>query len=296
MAISNAKYSEQELREDNFVHLKEREWAYYEEEYRRYHGSAPDKKEKGAPIVLYNPEFKTGLVFSHGYMAAPREIETLAHHLFSKGINVYVPRLRGHGTDPEALKHVTAHDWEIDFERAFTAMRQVCDKVFIGGFSTGGLLALIHAAKYRCEGVIALNSALKLHDLRVSYVVPSLQRFNEMIAHLHAKGVMEWIDNAHTERPEVNYHRHPLSSVAQMEKVMHEAAAALAKITAPILIIQGDKDPVVKRESARTIYDCVASTDKKLLLLPRERHAILADERCEEIFEAIEGFIESHSR
>jgi len=293
MAIANAKYSEEELREDNFAHLKEREWAYYEEEYRRYHGRAPREDEKGAPIILYNPEFKSGLVFSHGYMAAPREIETLAHYLFDKGINVYVPRLRGHGTDPEALKHITAHDWEVDFERAFTAMRQVCDRVFIGGFSTGGLLALIDAAKYRCDGVIALNSALKLHDLRVSYVVPSLQRFNEMIAYLHAKGVMEWIDNSHSERPEVNYNRHPLSSVAQMEKIMHKAAAALPKIKAPILIIQGDKDPVVKRESARTIYDRVASTDKKLLLLPRDHHAILSDESCTEIFEAIERFIAS---
>ena len=255
-------------------------------------GKKPKKDNKGAPIILYDESFETGIVFSHGYMAAPKEIKTLAHYLFERGINVYVPRLRGHATDPKALLDVTALDWETDFERAFTAMRQVCKKVYIGGFSTGGLIALIHAAQYKVDGVIVINSALKLHDLRVSYVVPTLQRFNEMIAHLHAKGIMEWVDNWQTEQPLVNYHKHPLVTVAQLEKIMSKVTKTLDKVTAPILIIQGDNDPVVKRESARLIYDGVSSKEKKLLLLPRNRHSILADEKSVEVFEAVFGFIE----
>ena len=295
MAEENSHYSEEELKEDNFTQLQKSEWAYYESEYQLYHEKVPGKEEKGAPIVLYNNKNEVGLVFSHGYMAAPEEIRTLAEYLFEKGINVYVPRLRGHGTDPEALKSISAKDWEIDYERAFTAMRQVCSKVFIGGFSTGGLLAMLHAAQYKVDGVIALNSALKLHDLRVSYVVPTLQFFNEMISYLHAKGIKEWIDNSHTEQPKTNYLKHPLSSVAQLEKVMRKVEQTIEKVTAPILIIQGDNDPTVRRESAQHIYDHVSSKDKKLLLLPRERHSVLADEGCYEIFEAVIGFIEEYS-
>jgi esterase/lipase len=226
-------------------------------------------------------------------MAAPREIETLAHYLFERGINVYVPRLRGHATDPKALLDVTAKEWETDFERAFTAMRQVCSKVYIGGFSTGGLIALIHAAQYKVDGVISINAALKLQDLRVSYVVPTLHLFNEMVAHLHSKGIMEWIDNSETEQPLVNYHKHPLASVSQLEKVMSKVTKNLSKVTAPILIIQGDNDPVVKRESARLIYDGVSSKQKMLLLLPRERHSILADAKSGEVFETVYGFMEN---
>ena len=295
MAKQNSLYSEQELREDNFRHLQKREWRHYEEECAEYMGLKPTGEEKGAPIILFDTQNDAGVVFSHGYMASPQEIRTLAEYLFEKGINVYVPRLRGHGTDPEALKNVSAKDWEIDFERAFTAMRQVCQKVFIGGFSMGGLLALEHAAKYEVDGVIALNSALKLHNLRVSYVVPTLHFFNEMISYLHAKGIKEWIDNSHTEQPKVNYLMHPLSSVSQMEKIMSRVSGSLRKVTAPILVIQGDNDPVVKRESARRIYDGVKSTDKKMLLLHRDKHGILADESHDEVFEAIERFIEGHS-
>jgi len=291
MADKNSRFTEQELREDNFKHLRQKEWRYFVEESRTHLGVTPKRDDKGAPIVLFDSKNEVGLVFSHGYMAAPKEVETLAHYLFERGINVYAPRLRGHGTDPKALLTVTAQDWEADFERAFTAMRQMCTKVYIGGFSTGGLLSLIHAAQYQVDGVIAINSALKLHDLRVSYVVPTLQFFNEMVGYLHAKGIMEWVDNSQTEQPKVNYHKHPLVAVSQLEKVMTKTAKNLSKVSAPILIIQGDNDPIVKSESARLIYDAVSAKEKKLLLLPRKRHSLLADVGYEEVFESVYQFI-----
>jgi len=295
MAEANSHYSEEQLRVDNFAHIPTRSWDNFAEEYQKYVGTAPSKEDKGAPIILHDKAFNVGVVFSHGYMAAPKEIKTLAEYLFAKGMNVYVPRLRGHGTDLKALLDVSAEDWEIDMERGFTAMRQVCQKVYIGGFSTGGLIALIHAAQYKVDGVIVINSALKLHDLRVSYVVPTLQFFNEMITYLNAKGIMEWVDNSETEQPLVNYHTHPLVAVAELEKLMSKASDILSNVTAPILIIQGDEDPVVKRKSARLIYDAVSASDKKLLLLPRKRHSILADEKSDEVFEAVHGFIMAHT-
>ncbi len=290
-AEQNALFSEQELRIDNFEHLQHRDWHYFEKEYFSFYGKSPTKKSVGAPRVLFDAKNSVGLVFSHGYMAAPKEAQALATYLFEKGINVYLPRLRGHGTKPEALETISAHDWEVDFERAFTAMRQVCDKVFIGGFSTGGLLALLHAAQYKVDGVIAVNSALKLNNLKVSYVVPTLNAFNEMISYLQAKGINEWIENK-SENPTVNYPKHPLASVAEMEKVMKKVDKTLNKVTAPILILQGDKDPVVNPKSAQLIYDNVSSSVKKLVLLPRENHGILMGKDAQEVYQSIYRFIE----
>ncbi|MDX2495790.1 MAG: alpha/beta fold hydrolase [Desulfuromusa sp.] len=290
LANHNAIFSEQELRIDNFEHIQQQDWAYYKKEYLTYHDEVPTEENVGAPTLWFDANNSVGLVFSHGYMAAPAEARKLAEYLFEKGINVYLLRLRGHGTDPEALLHVSADDWELDFERAFTMMRQVCDKVFIGGFSTGGLLALLHAAQYEVDGVIAINSALKLHNLQVSYIVPTLHAFNEMIAYLHAKGIKEWIDND-TENPAVNYTKHPLASISQMEKVMTRVDKTLEKITDPILVLQGDNDPVVNPKSAHLIYDRVNSSMKKLFLLPRDKHIIVTGEGEEEIFQSVYRFI-----
>ena len=290
LANHNATFTEQELRIDNFEHLQEEDWNYYEKEYRTYHDDTPTRENVGAPRVWFDVKNRVGLVFSHGYMAAPAEAGKLAEYLFEKGINVYLPRLRGHGTAPEALKHVRAADWVLDFERAFTMMRQVCDKVFIGGFSTGGLLALLHAAQYEVDGVIAINSALRLHNLKVSYIVPTLHVFNEMIATLHAKGIKEWVEND-TENPDINYTKHPLASIAQMEKVMTRVDKTLEEITDPILVLQGDNDPIVNPKSAQLIYSRVNASMKKLVLVPRANHIIITGEGEEEIFQSVYRFI-----
>ncbi|MFK5937585.1 MAG: alpha/beta fold hydrolase [Sulfurimonas sp.] len=289
-AYHNATYTQKELQEDNFTYLQNKEWKIYEAEYLLYHENPPSHESIGAPIVLFDKKNTKGLVFCHGYMASPKEAKALAQYIFKRGINVYLPRLRGHATDPQALKNVSADDWELDFALAFTAMRQVCEKVYIGGFSTGGLLALLHASMYHVDGVIAINSALRLNNLQVSYVVPTLHVFNEMISHLHAKGIREWVEN-HSENPEINYAKHPLESIAQMEKIMTKADKALKRIKAPILILQGDNDPVVNPKSAQFIYKGVKSKWKKLVLVPRKNHTIIVGKGSEETFESIHRFI-----
>jgi len=84
------------------------------------------------------------------------------------------------------------------------------------------------------------------------------------------------------------------NKIGTFEKVMRKVEQTIKNVTAPILIIHGDNDPTVKRESAQLIYDNVSSKDKKLLLLPRDRHSILADKRHDEVFEAIDRFIQNH--
>jgi len=299
-AETNGKLSEQALRIDNFDYLKAVDWQHYETEFLAYHTAPPPPESVGAPRILFSPDNTVGLVFAHGYLSAPAALEAMGRYLFARGINVYLLRLSGHGTDPLALKKATAEAWESDFERAFTAMRQVCGKVFVGGFSTGGLLALLHAAKYRVDGTIVVNTALKLNDLRVNYVVTTLNAFNEMIEYLHARGIKEWIKND-SEVLDTNYPRHPLSSVAEVEKLMNKTRKALAQVAAPLLIIQGDHDPVVNPASADLIYKGVHTKKKELMLLPRTHHNILtggragADDLFEDIYDAIAQLLEKQT-
>lgn len=247
----------------------------------------------GVPQVYFDPKNSVGLVFSHGYLSVPAALEDMAKYLFERGINVYLPRLKGHGTDAKALKEISYKAWENDFERAFTAMSQVCDKVIIGGFSIGGLLALLHAAKYEVDGVVIVNTALKLNNLKVDYVVATLNAFNEMIEHLHAHGIKEWIENK-SELSDLNYLSHPLTSVGELEKLMDKTRKNLSKVDAPLLIIQGDKDPVVNaKKSAEMLYEGVSTSKKELMLIPRTNHNILTgrDEDTVELFKDIYDFI-----
>ncbi|WP_373036394.1 alpha/beta fold hydrolase [Sulfurimonas sp.] len=291
VALDNAGFSQKELKIDNFAYLRDKEYKIFEKEYLQYHKTIPGKDNASASIVLYDPKNTAALVFAHGYMTIPQEAKKLAEYLFKRGVNVYLPRLRGHGTNPLALKHISSKNWEYDFQLAITAMSQVCEKVFIGGFATGGLLALLHAAQHKVDGLIVINSALRLNSLHVSYVIPTLHVFNEMISQLHEKGIVEWVENK-SENPDISYSKHPLNSIAQMEKLMTKADATLKQIKDPILVIQGDNDPIVNPKSAQFIYKGVKSEFKKLVVLPRDNHSIILGKGETEIFENIYHFIE----
>ena len=67
---------------------------------------------------------------------------------------------------------------------------------------------------------------------------------------------------------------------------MSKANAALEKVRDPILVLQGDSDPVVNPSSATTIYEKVGSKVKKLVLVPRTNHIIINSEGKEEVFES----------
>jgi hypothetical protein len=58
----------------------------FQKEYNLYKNSMPSSDSKGASIILYNPSYTTGIVFSYGYLSEPKELKGLADDLFEKYI------------------------------------------------------------------------------------------------------------------------------------------------------------------------------------------------------------------
>ena len=52
----------------------------------------------------------------------------------------------------------------------------------------------------------------------------------------------------------------------------------LGKVTCPVLIVQGEDDPVVDLKSANRIYKDLGSPEKSLQLVPSQRHGILHED------------------
>ena len=86
----------------------------------------------------------------------------MGEYIHKQGYNVYCVRLKGHGTLPQDLRDVVYTDWIERMNLGYAALRQVCKKCYLGGFSTGGLVALLSASRKSqpIEGIICINSAL----------------------------------------------------------------------------------------------------------------------------------------
>ncbi len=261
-----------------------------------------DKKESkgtaiGRPRLLNGDERRIGVLLVHGYMAAPAEVKGLADYLQEQGYWVYLPRLKGHGTSPEDLAERTYLDWVVSVEEGYALLKNMCDTLFVGGFSTGAGLALDLVTripeKNGVKGVFAVAPPMKLQDYS-SRFIPAMDTWNTLMRRLRIdRGVKAFIENR-PENPHINYQRNPVSGIREIDRLMDQLAPKLGKIEVPALIVQSARDPVVSPTGSRKIFERIASTEKQYRLFNFPRHGILLHEGCERVYRAIGEFLNDH--
>lgn len=284
-AESVAKQSIRSLKQEAISTILDKMLLDYEADYKKYYSKKFSKpKQIGCPFFLEARSKKIGIVLCHGYKASPAEVHLLAKYLNKKGCNVLVPRLKGHGTAPINIKDVTYQDWQESLDEAYAVLRQACDKVVLVGFSTGGLLSLCCAAQNYVDGIVCVNAALKLNDIRVNYI-GTLNFWNQLL-----KVKKTYID-AKPEYPHTNYSRNYLKGVEELSKLMQHASNCAKHIACPSLIIQAKKDPIVNPRSGQEIYKTIKSKVKYLFEPDLDHHVIVRGEGHEEIFETIYKFV-----
>lgn len=265
----------------------------YEEDYARFFIEGESKsKEIGRPVLLRGRSRKVGVVLSHGYMAAPAEVLSLAEYLAAKGYWVYLPRLRGHGTAPEDLARCSFKEWIYSMEDGYILMRNLCRHVVMGGFSTGAALALELSSRLRnIVGVFAVSTPLRLQYL-TSKLAPVVDTWNKLMGKVRLNDArMDFVENQ-PENPHINYLRNPVSGVRELERLMNYLEPKLSDITVPALVVQSKDDPVVNPSGSELIFNLLGSIDKQYVLFNFNRHGILLGEGCRRVHHAIGDFMD----
>ncbi len=103
------------------------------------------KNEGNAPYVLHHnvPTANVAVLF-HGLSDSPFFFRDIAQGLYERGFNVVVALLPGHGlkdADDDMEDWDLAERWAEHVKHVIDASSGLGNKVFIGGFSTGGALA-----------------------------------------------------------------------------------------------------------------------------------------------------------
>lgn len=298
----NVKISDDELRQKVFTEIYNRDLEIFKTDYEIHFDEKFSKnKSVGSPFFLdsrskVSPRIhKVGILISHGYKSAPQEVEPLAQFLNGFGFKIYATRLRGHGTAPSDLKNVTWEEWYSSFQRGYAALQNICSKIVIIGFSTGGLLGLLSCARKnhfskKLTAIVSINAALKLLDIKAR-MVPGINVWNEMLEKFHIeKGKFEYVDDQ-PENPHINYSRNYLKSVNQLQNLMEVCEKNLQKISTKALIIQASQDPVVNPVSGKMIYEKIQSSEKFLSEVNFSNHVIIHCPRKDEVFEVIRDFL-----
>lgn len=268
----------------------------FSRDYREYFITGESKPENiGSPFFLKKIFAKKGILLIHGYMAAPREVRTLAEILHKKGYSVYGVRLRGHGTSPEDLASRNWIDWYDSVSRGHIILKNSVKKIVIAGFSTGAGLALLQASNKNefFSGIISISAPIKLKSIAAKFS-PAISFWNRLLDKVHiSKGKMEFVKND-PENPEINYTRNPVSGISELEELMKTTSSRLGNITIPALVIQAENDPVVDRESAKIIFKKISSQAKELFFVNSSKHGIINGEDLETVAKKIEVFLDEN--
>ena len=276
---------------DHFVHEDMRR---FESDYAKFYDPAYSKgPEVGRPFLLKPLNVKAGIVLAHGYLAAPYEVRRLAEYFFKRGYAVYGVRLAGHGTSPADLAQISWSDWYDSFNRGYAVMKSLTENIIVGGFSTGGCMALIAAARkgFKVQSCFSISAPLQLKNYGIR-LAPSIVTLNSMLKRIgRSRADWEYVDNE-PENRHINYFRNPLTGVRELVAVMDEMERVLPDIQVPTIIVQGSKDTVVNAVSAQMIFDKLGTRHKEMTLFERDRHGILNGEGREDIFERICSFLE----
>ena len=264
----------------------------YESDYHRFYIQGESKPiDVGRPFLVKGKSKNVGVLLSHGYMAAPREVENLAHYLGSIGFWVYVPRLKGHGTSPDDLATRSYQDWMISIDRGYAIISSICKRVVVGGFSTGAGLALDLAARVKdVAGVFSVAAPMTLKDFSSKFA-PAVDMWNRIMDKAYGVGPkMEFVENK-PENPHINYLRNPISGVREIQRLMDDLEPKLSDLNMPALIVQSRRDPVVDPKGSRKIFKLLGTEDKEYRLFNLDRHGILLGDGSQRVHKAIGEFI-----
>ncbi|MFB4164517.1 alpha/beta hydrolase [Alteribacillus sp. JSM 102045] len=167
---------------------------------------------------------------------------------------VYTPVLPGHDQN-ENLKEPSYKAWIYKADLAAKELFLYCNKVYVIGFSMGGMLASYIAARYSVSRVVLLGAAAQ-------YIGPG-QLMKDMAVMLESsvKGQMK----KHPWYPIFNDKIHtPIQAAVEFRKGVKVVMPFLKDIKVPVFIGQGVQDGLVPRKSAEFLHENIKTPVKQL--------------------------------
>lgn len=209
---------------------------------------------------------KIGCLIIHGFTGGPYEVEPLADYLEEQtDWQVTLPVLTGHGDELD-LADVPYEVWLEDAEKAFHQLQKTCDKIYVIGFSMGGMIAAYLAGKYQIDKLVLLSTARRYLSFKyLSYYVGQMigdsfkGKLQENETFLHYKNKFGQV---------------PLRSNIEFMKLVNETKNYLQDVRSPVLIAQGKKDGLVPKRTVYALEEEIGSEEKEVVFFEESDHLI----------------------
>jgi carboxylesterase len=230
-----------------------------------------------------------GVLVVHGFTSSLECVSGLVPYLKNRKIPYRFPILRGHSAQPQDMVGTTHRDWYADAEAALAELMDITEKVIVIGLSMGGLVALELGMNNpgAVSHVVLVAPALRFVD-PLAFFAPVLSRIFPFWPSPSA-----YHDRDRELRQNRNYRIFATDAFASLYEYAGIVEKRLPEFDRPLLILQSRADQVVEPESARIIYNRIASRQKRILWFEESGHEMLLDMEAEAVKSAIDEYIAS---
>jgi len=203
-------------------------------------------------------------------------MRSLGERLHAAGCHVVGVRLKGHGTSPWDLRDRNWHEWVDSVARGYDIAKVYSQSVHIVGFSSGGLLALYHAATHpqsKIKSVTSVSAPIHFKNKNMVFV-PLVHHANKLVSWVNSEGIVPFTPNQ-PENPQVNYQHIPLRALYQLQRFIEHICEDTLTINANVYIYQGNCDPVVNPDSLETLDKLIVAEHKTVVSLESDIHGVI---------------------
>lgn len=229
-----------------------------------------------------------GCLLIHGFTGSPHEVEPVTKHLGELGWRVEAPILAGHIGHPLPLKDTNWHDWIRSAEIVLKELLRSCKRVYVVGFSMGGMIAAYLSVRYPIQRLVLLNASL-------FYMNPR-QIYKDCARVIKDHFSSTFYDQETIRRYLKKISNTPPRAVIHFRHLIKVVSEDLNFVTVPTLIIQGGKDDLVEPRSARYIYEHIRSSEKELHIMPESKHIICHDCEQQRVILLIDRFLQGETQ
>lgn len=180
------------------------------------------------------------ILLLHGFGGGPWEVEPLAEALRAQGYLVAAPTIRGlSGGIRREMGRYSYEDWINSAEQACKALRKQSDNIVLAGFSTGGLIAVHLALKYKPEAIIFMSVPVRHWDLKrvMANLTEDWRRSRADHLRYYLKSTVKF----------------PLRALLEFKRIQIRTKSRFGQLNCPGLILQGLDDDTVHWKSAEQI-------------------------------------------
>ena len=198
-----------------------------------------------------------GILLIHGLSDSPYFLQPIARHLRERGFLVRSILLPGHGTVPGDLLSVSHQDWIRATEYGVGQLKPRVERLYLGGFSTGGALCMREALKNPdVQGLILFAPAVGLKS-------PWAFMADLM------KGFSDWLGGQGDDTDYAKYESFAINGGAQVYRLTREIDDAFAsgrRLSVPVFAVVSAADISVDTDKVLHVFRTYITSAESVLL------------------------------